>query len=189
MKAILCALACAVLVAGCGSGSETGSSASPAAPNRYFGDHPGQQATAAHLSGGDCRALAVVAEAQLGQDLRWHSEPSPPSSRCRLLADGVQVSVYLDAGYAARQRYANRMTEQIQFNAPDPAKIPHSVAGVGDRSAGEHDASWIPAYSTLFAVRGNRWLTVAYSVAGESRAQRLRGAAVLARRGFKLTAR
>jgi hypothetical protein len=67
--------------------------------------------------------------------------------------------------------------------------VPHAVAGVGDRSAYNHYASWIPAYSTLYAVRGNRWLTLAYSVAGKTRPQRLAAAAALARRIFSLTAR
>lgn len=99
------------------------------------------------------------------------------------------MSVFLDAAYAARQRYANRMTEQVQFNAPDPAKIPHQVPGVGDPAPGNHYASWIPAYSSLFAVRGNRWLTIAYAVAAEKGPQRLRHAAALARLAFRLTAR
>jgi hypothetical protein len=77
----------------------------------------------------------------------------------------------------------------VQFNAPDPAKIPHHVPGIGDKAADEHFASWIPAYSTLYAVRGNRWLTLAYSVDGKSRPQRLAAAAALARRAFSLTAR
>jgi uncharacterized membrane protein len=81
------------------------------------------------------------------------------------------------------------MAEQVQFNAADPTKVPHAVPGVGDRSAYNHYASWIPAYSTLYAVRGNRWLTLVYSVAGETRAQRLAAAADLARRAFSLTAR
>lgn len=120
--------------------------------------------------------------------MRIESEPSPPSSRCVLSGRGARVSIYLDAAYAARQRYYNRMVEQVQFNAPDPAKIPHAVPGVGDRSVYEHTASWIPALSTLYAVRGNRWLTVAYSVPGKSRPQRETAAAVLARQAFKLTA-
>ena len=117
------------------------------------------------------------------------TEPSPPASRCVLAGGGVRVSVYLDAAYAARQRYLNRMTETVQFNAPDPARIPHAVSGVGDRSAGEHTASWIPAYSTLFAVRGNRWITVAYSAPALPRAERKARATNLARAAFRLTAR
>jgi len=101
----------------------------------------------------------------------------------------VSVSVYLDAAYAARQRYANRMVEQVQFYGTDPAKRPHAVAGVGDRSAHEHTASWIPAFSTLYAVRGNRWVTVAYSTEGLPRPQREAAAAALAREAFRLTAR
>jgi uncharacterized membrane protein len=81
------------------------------------------------------------------------------------------------------------MVEQVQFNAADPAKVPHPVPGVGDRAAYNHYAGWIPAYSTLYAVRGNRWLTLAYSVTGETRPQRLAEAADLARRAFRLTAR
>ncbi|MGN6556465.1 MAG: hypothetical protein ACTHLH_00440, partial [Solirubrobacterales bacterium] len=116
------------------------------------------------------------------------SEPTPPNSRCEVEGRGVHVSVSLDTAYAARQRYENRMAEQVQFNAPDPRKVPHHVRGVGDRAAGEHFASWIPAYSTLYAVRGNRWLTLAYSVSGKTRPQRLAEATILARRSFRLTA-
>jgi hypothetical protein len=93
--------------------------------------------------------------------------------------------VYLDVGHAARQRYENRMTEQVQFGAPDPAKLPRPVANVGDPGAYNHFASWVPAEHTLFAVRGNRWLTVAFSRAGV-RTPRLKGeAAALARRAFR----
>ena len=121
------------------------------------------------ISASDCRKLSTAASRQVGQPLRHASEPTPPNSRCQLQGRGVHVSITLDAAYAARQRYENRMAEQVQFNAPDPAKVPHHVRGIGDRAAGEHFASWIPAYGTLYAVRGNRWLTLAYSVAGESR--------------------
>jgi hypothetical protein len=101
----------------------------------------------------------------------------------------MYVSVYLDAAYAARQRYSNRMVEQVQFYGTDPAKRPHPVAGVGDRSAHEHTASWIPAFSTLYAVRGNHWVTVGDSVEGLPRPQREAAAAALARQAFNLTAR
>jgi hypothetical protein len=104
--------------------------------------------------------------------LRTESEPSPPSSRCVLSGGGVRVSIYLDASYAARQRYYNRIVEQVQFYGTDPRSTPQGVAGVGDRSSHEHTASWIPAHSTLFAVRGNRWVTVAYSDPAISRPQR-----------------
>jgi hypothetical protein len=63
------------------------------------------------------------------------------------------------------------------------------VAGVGDPSAGDHYASWIPALRTLFAVRGNRFLTVAYSAPGRSRHAAEVAAAALARRAFRLSAR
>lgn len=79
------------------------------------------------------------------------------------------------------------MTEQVQFGAPDPAKLPHPVAGVGEPGAYNHFASWVPAYDTLFAVRGDRWLTVAYSRAGEARPQLLDEAAELARLAFRLS--
>ena len=81
------------------------------------------------------------------------------------------------------------MTEQVQFNAAYQDKVPQAVPNVGDPGAHNHYASWIPAYSTLYAVRGNRWLTLSYSAAGETRPQRLAGATALARLAFKLTAR
>jgi hypothetical protein len=178
----------AAVIGGCGSGSDTSPPSRPAA-NRYFGDHPGQQATSAAIDRGDCRDLRRAVAVWEGSRLDAESESSPPSSRCLIRGRGLSVSVYLDAAYAARQRYANRMVEQVQFYGTDPAKRPHAVASVGDRSAHEHTASWIPAFSTLYAVRGNRWVTVAYSAEGLSRPQRQAAAAALAREAFRLTAR
>jgi hypothetical protein len=174
------------VMAGCGRASTTSIATDDA--NRYFGDHPGQEATEAAIGRDDCRALRRALAAQ-GVQPGVESEPSPPSSRCLIRGPGLRVSVYLDAAYAARQRYANRMVEQVQFYGTDPAKRPHAVAGVGDRSAHEHTASWIPAFSTLYAVRGNRWLTIAYSDASLPRPRREAAAAALAREAFKLTAR
>lgn len=175
-------------LAGCGSGG-TSSTAATGGSDRYFGDHPGQEATALRISAFDCRTLADAAARQVKRLLRRTSDPTPPNSRCQLQGHGVHVSISLDAAYAARTRYSNRIDEQVQFNAADPAKVPHPVPGVGDRGAYNQNATWIPAYSTLWAVRGNRWLTVVYSAAGETRPQRLAAAAPLARRTFRLTAR
>jgi len=176
-------------LAGCGSGSETASTPSGPGGKRYFGDHPGQEETQAAIGVGDCRALRRATEGELGRSLTAYSEPTPPSSRCFLRGRQVSVSVYLDAAYAARQRYYNRMVEQSQFYGTEPAKRPHAIPGVGDPGAYGHTASWIPALSTLYAVRGNRWLTVGYSAAGLSPPQQEAMAAALARRAFRLTAR
>jgi hypothetical protein len=177
-----------VALAGCGSSSDTSPTTTGPDANRYFGDHPGQAETKAAIGAGDCQTLRRAAEGEVGGSLKMQSEPTPPSSRCLLRGHGVGVSIYLDAAYAARQRYYNRMVEQDQFYGADPAKHPHPVPGVGDPGAYGHTASWIPALSTLYAVRGNRWLTVAYSAAGTSRQLQAKAAA-LARRAFRLTAR
>lgn len=185
-------LLCAVLVGGvpvgCGAGDSASSTTVPSGGGN-FRERPGQQPTSLHIGRADCAVLAATVQEQTGAQMRRQSDPTPPNSRCQLQGAGVHVSISLDTSYDARQRYENRMTEQVQFNAPYPTKDPHHVAGVGDRAPGEHFASWIPAYSTLYAVRGNRWLTLAYSVAGETRPQRLAAAATLARRAFRLTAR
>lgn len=185
---VLALLLSALVAAGCGSGSSSSSTTAPASGGD-FRERPGQQPTSLHVSRSDCEALAETVHHQTSAHLRLHADPTPPNSRCQLHGPGVHVSISLDTAYDARQRYENRMTEQVQFNAPYPAKDPHRVAGVGDPAPGEHFASWIPAYSTLYAVRGNRWLTLAYSVAGETRPQRLAAAVPLARQAFKLTAR
>lgn len=185
LRANLLAIAVVALLVGCGSGSESPTSPDP---NRYFGDHPGQAATRATIARDDCRALRRVVEAREGVRLRLESEPSPPSSRCLLSGGGLHVSVYLDAAYAARQRYYNRMVEQDQFYGTEPAKSPQAVPGVGDPSAHAHTASWIAAFSTLYAVRGNRWVTVAYSAPSLPRNARKVAAAALARKAFRLTA-
>jgi hypothetical protein len=183
-------LALAVALVGCGSdsGSSTLTSTSGSS-NRYFGEHAGQQATSLHLSTADCKTLAATVRKQTGSSVQRQSEPTPPNSRCQIQGRGVHVSISLDAAYAARQRYSNRIDEQVQFNAADPTKVPHAVPGVGDKGVYNQYASWIPAYSTLWAVRGNRWLTVVYSVAGRTDPQRLAAAAPLARQAFRLTAR
>jgi hypothetical protein len=46
----------------------------------------------------------------------------------------------------------------------------------------------VPGLGSLFATRGNRWLTVAYSVDGVPSPQARDRAAALARLGFRLSA-
>jgi hypothetical protein len=181
-------LVAAAALAGCGSGGST-STTKPPSGRTNIHERPGQQATSLHISAADCNALAATVQKHTGTTPGRQSEPTPPNSRCQLQGRGVHVSITLDAAYNARQRYSNRIDEQVQFNAADPTKVPHAVPDVGDKGAYNQYASWIPAYSTLWAVRGNRWLTVVYSVAGETRPQRLAAAAPLARQAFKLTAR
>lgn len=186
LSLVACALLLAgAVLAGCGGGG-SGATETSGAPG-VKGERPGREAAGvARLSSADCAALAAQVEHRLGARLRRRSEPSPPLSRCRLSGRGADVNVYLDAAYAARQRYKNRMVETAQFGAPDPAKLPHPVPGVGDAAGGS--ASWVPAYHSLFAVRGNRWVTVAYAVSGEPERRLRAEAAALARAAFRLSA-
>jgi hypothetical protein len=151
-------------------------------------DPSAEAATKARISAGDCAALGRLAERRVGTKLARRSDPSPPLSRCRLSGRGTEVNVFLDTGFAAHQRYSNRIAETVQFNTRHPAGLPRPVPHVGEKAAYNADASWIPALRSLLAVRGNRWLTVTISVAGVS-TRRLRDeAAVLARAGFRLSA-
>ncbi|MBS1882324.1 MAG: hypothetical protein JSS97_05135 [Actinobacteria bacterium] len=201
----LVAFAAALVIGGCGSsgsGSGTGGTTaggsttaggkaiqSPVQSRGIKGENPTTEAAStAHISAGDCKALAALAERQTGLTLARHSTPKPPLSRCRLSGAGASISIYLDAGFAANQRYHNRIEETVQFNTENPAGLPQPVPHVGEKAAYNADASWIPALRSLLAVRGNRWLTVTISVPHRTDKQ-LRGeAAVLARAGFKLTA-
>jgi hypothetical protein len=181
------AIALAIVVTGCGGGSAT--TFPPPEQRGIKGENPTEEAaTNAAVSRADCAALRELAEERLGTRLSAHSSPRPPLSRCRLEGHGTSVNVYLDSGFAANRRYHNRMEETVQFNAPDPRKVPHPVPNVGERSAYNSAASWIPNLGSLLAVRGNRWLTVTISVPGESDRKLRDQAAVLAREGFKLTA-
>ena len=178
---------CLVLVGGCGGGA---SSTSPPPPSRGIkGENPTTEAASnAHITSSDCVALQKLAEERLGTKLSRRSTPKPPLSRCRLEGPGTSINVYLDSGFAANQRYHNRMEETVQFNSDDPDKVPHPVPNVGEKSAYNSAASWIPNLRSLLAVRGNRWLTVTISVAGKSDRKLRDEAAVLARAGFRLTA-
>jgi uncharacterized RmlC-like cupin family protein len=151
-------------------------------------DPRAEAATAARISFSDCMMLAALAEERLGTKLRLHSDASPPLSHCLIDGHGTEVNVYLDSGFAAHQRYANRIEETVQFNGEKPEGLPQPVPHVGENAAYNADASWIPALKSLLAVRGNRWLTVTISVPGRSGDELRDEAAVLARAGFKLTA-
>jgi hypothetical protein len=197
-----------LVTAGCGSsgsgtaGGDGGSTAAgsaagaggravqtPVQSRGIKGENPtAEAATKAHISAADCAALARLAEGQTGTRLSRRSTPKPPLSRCRLTGRGASIDVFLDTGFAADQRYHNRIEETVQFGYEDPAKVPHPVPHVGEKAAYDADASWIPALRSLLAVRGNRWLTVTISVAGRSNHELRDEAAVLARAGFKLTA-
>jgi hypothetical protein len=181
------AIALALAAAGCGGGSS--SSSTPPPSRGIKGEDPTTEAaSSARISGDDCVALQKLAEERLGGKLSRRSTPKPPLSRCRLEGPGTSVNIYLDSGFAANRRYHNRMQETVQFNSQNPDAVPHPVPDVGEKSAYNSAASWIPNLRSLLAVRGNRWLTVTISVAGESDRKLRDEAAVLARAGFKLTA-
>jgi hypothetical protein len=186
-----------LILAGCGSsGSASEGTAaraieSPIQSRGTKGENPTTEAAGtAHISAADCKALAALAERQTGIALQLHSTPKPPLSRCRLDGRGTSINVYLDAGFAANQRYHNRIDETVQMNSQSQNQrgLPQPVPHVGEKAAYNSAAQWIPALRSLLAVRGNRWLTVTISVAGRSDRQLLAQAAVLARAGFKLTA-
>jgi hypothetical protein len=192
------ALGVAFVASGCGSsgsGTTAGSSGggravqAPIHSRGTKGENPtAEAATNAHLSAADCEALRQLAERQTGTALGRRATPAPPLSRCRLGGPGASINIYLDAGFAANQRYHNRIEETVQFNGQNPTGLPKPVPRVGEKAAYNSAASWIPALGSLLAVRGNRWLTVTISVAGRSDRQLLAQAAVLARAGFKLSA-
>jgi hypothetical protein len=189
-RVFACLLLLPAALAGCGGSSDSGQSDSVASLQRGIkGESADERPSPLHIAAADCARLAAAVHAHLGVELRRVSDPSPPLSQCHLRAPGVDVNVYLDTGHGAPQRYDNRMVEQVQFGAPDRAKLPHPVAGVGEPAAYNHNASWVPAYDTLFALRGPRWLTVAYSRAGVPSSRLLPEAAALARLAFRLTAR
>ena len=197
-------LACLVTVgcAGGGSSSAGGTSGgattvggpkeavhAPIQSRGIKGEDPSAEAAGtAHVSAGDCKELTALAEEHLGTSLSRKSTPTPPLSRCQMSGHGVAVNVYLDAGFAAHQRYENRIEETVQFNTENPRGLPRPVPRVGEKAAHDADANWIPAIRSLLAVRGNRWLTVTISVAGRSDAELRDEAAILARAGFKATA-
>jgi hypothetical protein len=193
----------ALTVAGCGGGSSSaGSTATttaggggrkaiqePIQSRGIKGEDPTTEAaSSAHISRSDCIALRKLAEERLGTELSLRSIPKPPLSRCTLEAHGVSINVYLDSGFAANRRYNNRIEETVQFNTEDPAGDPHPVPHVGEKSAYNSAANWIPNLRSLLAVRGNRWITVTISVKGHPNRELRDEAAVLARAGFKLTA-
>jgi hypothetical protein len=175
--ACLVGLGLALVTAGCGSsgsGTTAGSTGAggehavqtPVESRGTKGENPSvEAATTAHLSSGDCKALGALAE-----------------------RDGASVNVYLDAGFAAAQRYHNRIEETVQFDGENPAGLPQPVPHVGDKAAYNADAGWIPALGSLLAVRGNRWLTVTISIRGHADRRLRAEAAALARAGFKLSA-
>jgi hypothetical protein len=199
IRALILGLGACLSIVGCGGGSNSSSTTTtngheaihePVQSRGIKGEDPrAEAATAARISFSDCMMLASLAEERLGTKLRLQSDASPPLSHCLIDGHGTEVNVYLDSGFAAHQRYANRIEETVQFNGENPDGLPQPVPRVGEKAAYNADASWIPALRSLLAVRGNRWLTVTISVPGCSDDELRDEAAVLARAGFKLTAR
>jgi hypothetical protein len=190
-------IAAACVTVGCGSSGESAEITygeelaihTPVQSRGIKGENPvTEAATTVRISAGDCAALGRLAERQTGRKLRRRASPSPPLSRCHLTGPGTSIDVFLDTGFAAHQRYANRIAETVQFNTQNPAGLPQPVPHVGEKAAYNADASWIPALGSLLAVRGNRWLTVTISVAGSSNRLLRDEAAALARTGFHLSA-
>lgn len=184
LSALVICLAVAPLGCG-GSGPEPGHTSTASQLGSPYGNAD-EPAGGAHLSRRGCAKLGAAVERHRGAAVRVDSEPAPPHSSCRLTAPGVSVDIDLDASFGANQRYQNRMVEQYQFGFRDKAKLPQPVPGVGDPGAGNHNANWVPALHTLFAVRGNRWLTITYASAApgaQPRAEAIR----LARLAFPLT--
>jgi hypothetical protein len=185
------ALLCAMLLSACGgsggSSRTTGTASAPAV--NLKGVTPEERRSALRLSRRDCGLLGAALTKQTGRTVYITSDSKPPLSGCRLNGHGIHLTVTLDTSYGAHQRYFNRVTETQQFGAPDPAKMPHPVPGVGEPGAYGQSAEWIPGLGTLLAVRGNRWLTISYAAAGEPRPARKAAAAALARRAFRLSAR
>ncbi len=204
LRALSLALVACLAIAGCGGGasstgggrSTTGESTGgkraihePIQSRGIKGEDPSAEAaTTIAISTSDCAALGKLADKRLGVHLSRQSTPKPPLSRCELSGHGTEVNVYLDTGFAAHQRYENRIEETVQFNTENPAGLPQPVPHVGEKAAYNADANWIPALRSLLAVRGNRWLTVTISVKGLSDRVLRDEAAVLALAGFKLTA-
>jgi hypothetical protein len=187
-------VACLATV-GCSGGSGTTAEAGrraihePVQSRGIKGEDPrAEAATSLRLSAADCAMLGRLAERRLGTALTQNVDPSPPLSRCRLSGHRTQINVFLDSGFAAHQRYSNRIAETVQFNTENPEGLPQPVPRVGEKAAYNADASWIPALNSLLAVRGNRWLTVTIAVGGRSDRELRAAAVVLARAGFKLTA-
>lgn len=184
-------LACASLLTACGSpgGQTTATGGKSLPPVNLKGVQPDERASAMHLGRGDCEALGAALARRTGRSIRASSQPRPPHSECRLTGRGVEVTISLDASYGAHQRYLNRVVETEQFGAPDQAKMPHPVPGVGEPGAYGQSANWIPALGTMLAVRGNRWITVNYAAAGRSRSARKAAAGAVARQAFRLSAK
>jgi hypothetical protein len=194
---ILALTLAAVLLAGCGGsgGGTTSAGTGSTTAKEPFHDLPGirgegrgEQATSLHISRHDCETLRNRAERLTRTALRESRDPTPPNSRCRLTGPGVGLSVFLDSGRSAHRRYLNRMEEQNQFAEAKPGKLVHPVPDVGDPVYGETNANWVPDLGTLFASRGNRWLTVTISARDLPGTAARDAAAELAHLGFRLTA-
>ena len=188
---LVCALL-ALTLASCG-GTSSDSTRAHAGRRGTLSDEiakkrAGEQESTAALGRADCASLRSALARRTGISLTSESNPAPPHSTCALSGAGVSVYVYLDSAYEAHQRFHNRLDETVQFSSSDPAKLPHPVAGVGDPAPGNANAYWLPVYASLYALRGNRSLTVAYALAGVPQPRLKAGAAQLAREAFRLSA-
>lgn len=189
---VLAAAIVVMTLASCGGASRMGASPHATSPPQRGtkGERPGLEAESSwHIGRRACAAIGAGVERRHGVRVRIWADASPPLSHCRISGEGLNVDVYLDAAFAARQRYENRMVEATQFGAPDPRKVPHPVPGVGEHGTGNHNANWIPVGHSLFVLQGNRWVTVEVGIQGLSERHLLAEASSLARAAFRLATR
>jgi hypothetical protein len=98
------------------------------------------------------------------------------------------VVVYLDATVPVRRRYLSRI-DGIRRSAVGPRSRLQPVGDLGEGLDGEAGAYWLPSVSSLYAYRGEGWMTVLYPLRGESDLQRRRGAIRLGLRMSELADR
>ena len=107
-------------------------------------------------------------------------------SDCRFHSRDAATWVTIDRAVDAAKRFWYRMEEQQEFHAPDAARRPHHIKGIGqDRTYGGSGAFWTPSLNRLIAYRDRTMIIVGFTVKGSTDQQRERGAVKLAKLTFR----
>lgn len=180
-------LAAALLVAGCGNGSQSTGSG-PAQPSSSRSAHrpPASTGLVAACPLIPVSRVAAIVRGAGGNPggLRRRSTGSAPLTYCSFRGHRSDATLTLDADQLAVTGYFNRITEFEQAGATTPALRPRRVRGIGDRRTPGYGANWVPASNLLLSVRSRRALLVTFYARGASTSQLKRGAIDLTRLAY-----
>ena len=194
---VLLALAFASLPAACGkdeqSDSQVAGSTTQATKVEPWDPHPAAERHRGPKGKTACQAIhtadirpIITAAGSSAASITRTKRNSYELSDCRFHTRDAATWVTIDRAVDTAKRYWYRKEEQQEFHAPDAARRPRDIRGIGqDRTYGGVGAFWTPALNRLIAFRDRTMIIVGFTVKGSTDKEREEGAVQLAKLTYR----